>query len=230
MSVSAVLFDAGGTLFTERSSRDEIYAGLLADLGVACPLAEVARLRAAIHDELPEVFEGAVRYSDAWFREFVRRLLARVGSAADPEEVRARLAAYFTRAENYVVHADVLPVLDELRARRLRLGVVSNWSDRLPALLDGLGLTPRFDAVVVSALFGRSKPDPAIFLEALRRLGSPPARAFHVGDHPLNDLQGARGAGLRAVLLDRADARPPGVAPGDCIRSLSELSALLGRS
>jgi putative hydrolase of the HAD superfamily len=230
MSVSAVLFDAGGTLFTERSSRDEVYAGLLAELGVPRPVAEVARLRTAIHDELPEVWQGAVRYSDAWFREFVRRLLARVGSAADPEELRARLAAWFTRAENYVVYADVPPILAALRARGLRLGVVSNWSDRLPALLDGLGLTPHFDAVVVSALVGRSKPDPAIFLEAVRRLGQSPARALHVGDHPLNDLQGARAAGLQAVLLDRAGSPPPDVPPGDCIRSLSELSAVLSRS
>jgi len=220
---SVVLFDAGGTLFTERLSRDEVYARELRTLGVALPLGEIARLRAAVHDELPEVFEGCVRYSDGWFREFTRRLLARVGSAAEPEPVRARLAQHFLHASSFVVHADAPPALDALRARGLRLAVVSNWSDRLPVLLEGLGLAPRFDTVVVSALVGASKPDPAIFAEALRRLDVPAAAALHVGDHPRNDLAGARAAGLAALLLDRAGAHAQDVAPGDRIRSLAEL-------
>ncbi|HEX5011601.1 MAG TPA: HAD-IA family hydrolase [Planctomycetota bacterium] len=227
MRTSVVLFDAGGTLFTERLSRDEVYARELRALGVALPLEEVARLRAAVHDELPEVFAGCVRYSEGWFREFTRRLLARVGSAADPEAVRCRLAQHFLQAESYVVHADAPPALDALRAHGLRLAVVSNWSDRLPVLLEGLGLTPRFDAVVVSALVGASKPDPAIFAEALRRLDAPAAAALHVGDHPRNDYDGARSAGLAALLLDRTGVHARDAAPGDLIRSLAELPGRL---
>jgi REG-2-like HAD superfamily hydrolase len=228
VKTSVVLFDAGGTLFTERLSRDEVYARELRALGVALPLDEVARLRADVHDELPEVFEGCVRYSEGWFREFTRRLLARVGNAADPEAVRCHLAQHFLHAASYVVHADAPPALDALRARGLRLAVVSNWSDRLPVLLDGLGLAPRFDAVVVSALVGASKPDPAIFGEALRRLDAPAAAALHVGDHPHNDYEGARAAGLAALLLDRTGAHAQDVGPGDRIRTLAELPGRLG--
>jgi putative hydrolase of the HAD superfamily len=222
VKLSVVLFDAGGTLFTERLSRDEVYARELSRLGVPRPLDEVARLRAAVHDELPEVFEGHGRYSDGWFREFTRRLLARVGSEAEPEAVRARLADHFLRPESYVVHADAPPALTALRARGLRLGVVSNWSDRLPALLEGLGLLSSFDTVAVSALEGASKPDAALFGAALRRLDTPAAAALHVGDQVRNDLLGARAAGLSALLIDRAGEHAD-VAPHDRIASLLEV-------
>jgi putative hydrolase of the HAD superfamily len=221
MIPSVVLLDAGGTLFTERRSRDEIYAEELQTLGVPRSLEEIARLREELHDELPESFEGQPRYSEAWFREFVRRLLRRVGSEADPEPVRAAIAANFVRAESFVVYGDVPPALEALLERGLRLGVVSNWNARLPELLVELGLGRCFEVVVASAAFGRSKPDPAIFGEALRRLGVRAEQALHVGDHPVNDVAAARRAGLRAWLLDRS--RPPGPPEPGVLRTLDEL-------
>ena len=223
MSGTVVLFDAGGTLFSERLSRDEIYVRELAALGVVRSTDEVARLRAEIHDGLPEAFEGHPRYSDGWFREFVRRLLAATSVTADPEAVRARIAANFLDPSSFVVHADAPPALEALLERGARLGVVSNWSDRLPALLEGLGLARSFEVVVASASFGRSKPDPAIFLEALRRLGVRPQDAWHVGDHPVADLAGARRAGLRALLLDRSRAHPVAGPDSPVIGSLEEV-------
>jgi REG-2-like HAD superfamily hydrolase len=222
MSVSVVLLDAAGTLFTERLSRDEIYAEVLEALGAGRPVPEVARLRTAIHDELPEAFEGHARYSDGWFREFVRRLLEQVGCDADPDRVRATLAERFAQPETFVVFGDVPPALDALLERGARLAVVSNWSARLPELLAGLGIDRPFELVLASAAFGRSKPDPAIFREALRRLSARPEQALHVGDHPLNDVAGARRAGIAALLLDRS--RSPQAPPDDAtIRSLTEL-------
>jgi len=227
MSGTVVLFDAGGTLFTDRLSRDEIYARELAALGAPRSTDEVARLRTEVHDSLPEVFEGHARYSDGWFREFVRRVLAATGCAADPEEVRARIAAHFVDPTSFVVHADAPPALEALLERGVRLGVVSNWSERLPALLDGLGLSRAFEVVVASAAFGRSKPDPAIFLAAVRRLGVRPEEAWHVGDHPVADLAGARRAGLRALLIDRSGRGDAATAGPHVIRSLEEIPTRL---
>jgi len=222
-----VLLDAAGTLFTERRSRDEIYAEVLQQLGAPRTLEEVARLRAEVHDELPEAFEGHPRYSDPWFREFVRRILRRVGSDADPEPVRAAIADNFLRPESFVVYGDALPALDALLERGARLAVVSNWNARLPELLAELGFGRSFELVLASAAFGRSKPDPAIFREALRRLGARADEAVHVGDHPVNDVAAARRAGIRALLLDRS--RSPGAAEIGVIRSLDELPDRLAR-
>ncbi|MBM3984699.1 MAG: HAD-IA family hydrolase [Planctomycetes bacterium] len=227
--MKAVLFDAGGTLFGERRTRDELYQEALAGLGHPLDLPAIARLRAELHDELPEVFEGHARYSDGWFREYVRRLLERVGCPADPEPVRAGLARHYLRADSFVIHGDVPPCLDALLERGLRLGVVSNWSAHLPVLLEDLGLVRSFEVVLASAALGRSKPDPAIFREALRRLDLRPDEVLHVGDHPQNDLAGARRAGLHALLLrrDGAASGTHGVEASAVVESLLEVPSRL---
>jgi len=224
VTTEVVLLDAGGTLFTEVGSRDEAYASVFSRHGVCASAAMLAPLRAAVHDEMPESYFGAARYSDLWFREFIRRLLARLGARADAEAIRRELAAHFESPRNFAVFPDTLPALEELGARGLRLGVVSNWSDRLHGLLDGLSLSRHFEFVVISAVIGASKPDRAIFHHALRLFGTSPARALHVGDHPLNDLQGARRCGLPALLLDRAGEHPGQVA---VIRSLEDICGRL---
>jgi putative hydrolase of the HAD superfamily len=226
MSVEVVLLDAAGTLLTERRTRDEIYAEVLEQFGCPQTLPELARLRAEIHDELPELWQGHPRYSDRWFRELVRRLLQRIGCEAEPEAVRAAIAQQFARPESFVVYGDVPPALDELLQAGLRLAVVSNWNAHLPRLLEQLGLGDCFEVVLASAAFGRSKPDPAIFLEALRLLGVRPSEALHVGDNPVNDVAAARRAGLSALLLDRSPGRRPGP---EVLRSLEELPGRLSR-
>jgi REG-2-like HAD superfamily hydrolase len=226
VSAQIVLLDAGGTLFTEVESRDAIYARVLAARGISAPPELLGRLRAEVHDAMPESFGAGPRYSDPWFREFVRRLLERLGAPGDPEAIRGELAEHFQRPENFVVYADTLPALEELGARGWRLGVVSNWSDRLPALLDGLCLARHFETVAVSALVGASKPDPALFRHALRQLHATPGQAVHVGDHPLNDQAGARRAGIPSLLLDRERTR---ASDASVIHSLEELAGRLGR-
>jgi putative hydrolase of the HAD superfamily len=221
---SVVLFDAGGTLFTERESRPATYAKVLAAHGVPVDEARVGRLLHEVHDAMPGVFAGGPRYTPAWFREFVHRILAALQAHADAEAVRADLAAQFTRPEHFVVFADVPDALDELLVRGARLGIVSNWSDHLPALLQGLSLARYFEDVTVSALVGREKPDRGLFEHALARFDVRPGQVLHVGDHPVNDLSGARRAGLAAVLLDREGTAGPGP---DRIRTLAELPGRL---
>lgn len=111
-------------------------------------------------------------------------------------------------------------MLDALRARGLKLLVVSNWDSKLPALLDRLDLTRHFDAVVVSALVGASKPAREIFETALSVAGVAAHEALHVGDSPSEDYEGARAAGLPALLLDRAGVAGDGF---ETIRSLQEI-------
>jgi putative hydrolase of the HAD superfamily len=87
-------------------------------------------------------------------------------------------------------------VVLELRSRGLEVAVVSNWDVGLHEHLERLGLSSLFTTVVTSAEAGAAKPDPAVFLLALERLGVEPARTLHVGDE-LGDEEGAAAAGLR---------------------------------
>jgi putative hydrolase of the HAD superfamily len=101
---------------------------------------------------------------------------------------------------------DAAPALAALRGAGLRLAVVSNWDCSLHSVLADLGLAAAVDTVVVSAEVGSPKPDPAIFEEALARLRCKAGEALFVGDSLETDVLGARGAGIRGLLLDRGDS------------------------
>jgi putative hydrolase of the HAD superfamily len=159
-----------------------------------------------------------------FWRSFVQTVFERVGGGTLPEEMFAELIAHFAAAGSWRLYDDVPEALAALRARGLKLVIVSNWDASLPRLLDALELTPHFDAVVVSSLVGASKPSREIFEAALKQAGVLPEEALHVGDSLRDDYHGARAAGLRALLLDRK-----GCAGEECeaIRSLSELPGRL---
>lgn len=221
MKHDIVLLDAGGTLITERETRDEVYARVLGELGVDVSVERMATLRLEVHARTPAVVQGEVRYTATWFREFIARLLRELGSDLDAETVRERLAEHFKQPENFVVYADALEALEQLTSLGKRIAVVSNWSNHLPSLLDGLGISRYFEAVVVSAMVGHTKPERGIFEHALSLLDAPAEAALHVGDHPVNDLAAARSAGLAGLLLDRSGTSRRGP---DVIHSLDELS------
>lgn len=129
-------------------------------------------------------------------------------------------------ALRFVPFAEVPDALRALRARGLRLVVVSNWDVSLVAALDDAGLTPLLDAVVSSAEVGARKPAPAIFARALELAGVTAAEAVHVGDSAEYDVVGARAAGIEPVLVvrDGAPGPPAGVST---VRGLDELAAAL---
>jgi putative hydrolase of the HAD superfamily len=114
---------------------------------------------------------------------------------------------------------DAAPALTQLRSHGLRLVVVSNWDCSLPEVLDRVGLLPLLDAVVTSAEVGAAKPAPAVFDAGLDAAGCDAAEAVHVGDSAENDVEGARAAGIRALLLSRGGQ-------GD-LSTLAQLASLL---
>ncbi len=108
---------------------------------------------------------------------------------------------------------DSLPALEELQRQDLRLGILSNFGSHLRDLLRRLGLLSFFDFVVVSAEVGLAKPDPRIFDLVVDEAGVPRERLLYVGDHVGDDIEGARGAGLAAVLVDRRDHQREALCP-----------------
>jgi len=93
--------------------------------------------------------------------------------------------------------------LEFLNSRGLKLGIISNWDERLRQLLRQLNLDRFFQAIVVSFEVGQCKPSPAIFQRAAESLASPPPSILHIGDNPILDVDGATSAGFQALLLAR---------------------------
>jgi len=203
--IRALFLDAHHTLFREQPSRSVIYAEVASRHGLACREPVVAAAMRKVHAALPHEIDGAWRYTPAWFRHYIDAVFRELGGVAPPE-VHAELLARFADPATFVPYPDALPALARLRPRVAVLGVVSNWSPGLPKLLAQLGLARWFDFVLASASERCEKPDREMFVRALRRAGVRPDEALHVGDHPENDVAGARAAGLQARLLLRGVA------------------------
>lgn len=180
---------------------------------------DLATAERAFRAEVAYYLEHQLDGSDTAALADLRRRSAAVLAAAAGVPEDGALAALMG-ALRFEAFADVAPALTELRARGLRLVVVSNWDCSLPEVLEQTGTTSLVDEVVASAVVGAAKPDPRIFEAALSAAGCAAAEALHVGDSVAHDLEGAAAAGIRALLLDR-DGRS-----GD-IASLAELPALL---
>jgi HAD superfamily hydrolase (TIGR01549 family) len=94
-------------------------------------------------------------------------------------------------------------VVEELHRRGYVLGIISNLigSREIPEWMEADGFAPYFQSVVLSSVFGKRKPDPAIYLEASRRAGVDPARCVYVGDNLKRDVTGTRAAGFGMVII-----------------------------
>jgi putative hydrolase of the HAD superfamily len=130
------------------------------------------------------------------------------------------------RKASFALFDDAISSLAAVRSLKLKTGLISNIPQEKLPVLDILGLAPLLDVTVTPYDAGADKPDPAIFRAALRKAGVEASEAIHVGDQHFIDVEGALGAGLGAILLDR-----PGILPNyrTCPRvsSLSEVPALL---
>ena len=136
----------------------------------------------------------------------LRAALERAGAdvrALAPDAPRDALLA----ALRFRPFDDVPDALGELRAAGHRLVVVSNWDVSLHEMLRTTGLGALIDGAISSAEAGERKPAPGIFRRALALAGVDPGAALHAGDSLELDVAGARGAGLRAVLVARAPNR-----------------------
>ena len=123
---------------------------------------------------------------------------------------------------NFVLFDDVLPTFKLLKQRGLVLGLISNIERDIMPSCQELGLASYLDLVVTSQEIGWNKPHPPIFLAALERAGLKASQAVYVGDQHNVDVVGARGVGMKAILLDRYDFFPEIT---DCprIRTLAEV-------
>jgi putative hydrolase of the HAD superfamily len=231
--VRAVLFDAGDTLFRVRGSVGHAYATVAARHGViVVPRDMEARFRAAFRQMPPLAFpdtppDELPQREYAWWRQVVSRVF-RGERFVDFEAFFHELFAYFADAAAWELFPDTRPALAALRARGLRLAVVSNFDGRLLSICRGLGIADTFDVIVMSARAGFAKPDACIFDVALRGLGIGPGEVLHVGDSAREDVAGAQAAGLRALLVEREGVVDRRAEPSPADR-VSDLRQILDR-
>ncbi|MBX3120064.1 MAG: HAD-IA family hydrolase [Fimbriimonadaceae bacterium] len=144
---------------------------------------------------------------DGFWIELTRDWMAKVGLPADKldplmEIVRERL--YGPDQQIFSLFDDTLACLDKLSAKGIRLAIISNWDYSLHRVVKNLNIQHYFEKVYASLEVGVEKPESYIFTNALQELGVKPDETLHIGDNPLDDVQGARGVGMHAALIDRS--------------------------
>jgi putative hydrolase of the HAD superfamily len=202
--VRALFFDVGGTLLRPWPSVGAIYASLANRHGMT---ATAENLQRAFRESWAALKRPGLTVSRKdWWRELVFRTLGQENQACFEE-----LFEIFARADAWQVFPDVEDTLREARSRGLRVGIISNWDERLRPLLDEIGLALYFDSMTISCEIGVEKPDPRIFQAALHAAGVPVKQTVHVGDSDTVDVRGAEAVGMTAVLLNRGKGEGVGL-------------------
>jgi len=221
----AVFFDVGGTLLKVHPSVGEVYARYARPFGYD---GDPAVLNQSFRDEWKQMGgmeslgrSSGVDVEKGFWKELVRRVFEPYGIEKF-DDFFEHLYEVFKQAEAWKVFDDVVEsrLLETLKGRGIKLGVISNWDSRLPEILDNTGLARHFDFILASTVVGSAKPDKLIFEEALKRSGVEAHEACHIGDEMPTDIKGATEAGLGAILIDR---RNRGTTHTPTIQSFHEL-------
>lgn len=204
--VKAVLFDLDDTLFDHRhSSRSGLQA---VQQRYSCfqqaTLDELEQAHMAILEEVHlSVLRGELSLQQARAKR-MERLFRQFGGAsfcAMAGEAASLYRELYQDARQTV--PGTIALLEALRPS-VKIGIVSNnLLSEQQEKLRHLGLEGHIDALVVSEEVGIAKPDARIFQVALERLQCRADEAVMIGDAWQNDIVGARGAGIRAIWLNR---------------------------
>jgi putative hydrolase of the HAD superfamily len=228
----AVLFDVDFTLiYPGPTFRGEGYRDFCARHGmrVDTSLFEHAVRSAAPLLDAPE----DTRYDDALYIAYTRHIIEQMGGVGQTLDACAReIYAEWAACHHFELYDDVAPVLRELSAAGVRAGLVSNSHRCLAWFQSHFELEGLIAAAISSSEHGLMKPHPSIFRAALAALDVEPADAVMVGDSVRQDIDGALGAGMGAVLVHRPeDPHPDAAALGargvPIIRSLRDLPSVL---
>ena len=205
----AVFFDFYNTLVGFNPPREEIHATACREMGVELH-------PEAIRSHLPPADEFYHKESlslpissreevdqDEFYTRYEQMILQGAGVAV-PADVALAIFKWVRRHGWHIrLYEDSLPVIRDLKRMGKVVGIVSNVDRDLFPYCQQLGLAGEVDFVVTSWEVGVGKPHPAIFKSALEQARTPPEHTVHVGDQYSTDILGARGVGIKALLIDR---------------------------
>ena len=219
--IRAVFFDAVGTILFPSPGVSATYARLANQHGADLSEETVrARLMPAFIRQ--EKLDGQNGWTTSEERERNRwsEIIAEVLPEANVGACFRDLWDHYSAPAAWSVPEEASEVFAALAGRGFTLGLASNFDARLEPLSGCFpALEPLRDRLVISSVVGHRKPSRRFFEEVIRRAGCAPREILYIGDDHRNDYEGARAAGMEALLL-----APQGADPGiRSIRSLTEL-------
>ena len=208
MKLKAVFFDMGGTIeyfyYTPelRIERSRVIVDCLARAGIALPitnekLAESITLGAAEYTRWNMKTHIELNPAEIWSRFYLKDL------SIDPQmlEPVGEELSFLYETELFVreMRQEIPAVLEQIKQMGLTLGIISNTqsSTQVPFTLEKYGISSYFNPVVLSSIYGRRKPDPAIFFYAARMANVSTKACIYIGDKINRDVLGSKRAGYR---------------------------------
>ncbi len=220
--VKAVLFDLGGTL-VHTTEIPEVYKMMLEAHGIKRSLEEISHAHEETEKHL-DIQKLAVLFEEYWIR-WNLQILKRLGIRENMRALAETIANRWWDYSDVELYPDVEETLQQLRETGLKIGIVTNGLESdYREILQKVGLLDFFDVAVGVDTVGKMKPHREMFLYALNKLEVSPSETLFVGDQLEQDYEGAKGAGLRPLLIDRDDVIGSKV---EKIRSLKEITKYL---
>jgi putative hydrolase of the HAD superfamily len=228
LPAKAVFFDVDFTLiYPGPTFQAEGYGRFCRKHGVGVDPSRFPHAVAAASDVLNEAQDHI--YDAEIFVRYTRRIIEEMGGRGERLDAVAReIYDEWAACQHFFLYDDVTSVLQELAAMGLKIGLISNSHRCLASFQQHFELEGLIAAAVSSSEHGYMKPHPSIFEAALTLAGVDAQESVMVGDSLTHDIEGARGIGMRGVLVDRSDGPPTSHPPDvDVIRSLADLPALI---
>ena len=227
--IKAVFFDFYTTLATHHPPREEFYVNICRELGITVEARALFTSLAAAdifyrnENSRSPVDKKTPDEKISFYIEYATMILKGAGVEISRDTALQILAKLREQKWEFRVHDDTLPTLEVLKNRGLILGLISNVVEDMESTYTELGLQPYLNFKVTSAEVGCDKPNPEIFQAALQKAQVKPEEVIYTGDQYDIDIVGARGVGMKALLIDRNDYFPDIT---DCprIRSLAEVT------
>lgn len=175
-------------------------------------------------DEMEEHVDGGYKDREVYFPELIE-----LWSWESHPPMQELFDSFNYDFGKHVVMLDgAVDVLKQIKARGYIIAAVTNGVSSLQNIkLDTAGIRDLFDAVVVSGDIGIYKPDRRIFEEAARRVGVLPEEVVFVGDHPVNDIKGALGAGMKAIRMNYGDFYGKGLGEKGVLAEITDIRQVL---
>jgi putative hydrolase of the HAD superfamily len=223
----AIFFDVDFTLiYPGPTFQAEGYARFCEQYGIAIEPGRFNDAVVAASSVLDEAQDHV--YAKELFERYTRRVIEGMGGTGDRLDACAReIYDEWAANQHFFLYDDVAPALRELAARGFILGLISNSHRCLVSFQEHFELTHLISAAVSSAEHGYMKPHPSIFEAALAQANVTARESVMVGDSLAHDIEGARRAGMRGVLVHRSDTPTPSVDDVPVISRLDELLGLL---
>lgn len=191
----AVLFDFDETLQDRTAAFEKYMDTFMADYFTDLSKDEIDKRK----EDMRRTGNGGYVDREKWYQELID--MWKWENAPSKTELANHYDTKF--GDHNVIFPDAPKLLQELKARGYIVGVITNGPSGLQNhKMDKSGLRPYCDIVVVSGDVGVHKPDPALFVYTAEKIGVPVEECVYVGDHPVNDIEGATKAGMKAIRMN----------------------------